>query len=155
MATDKCDSINFAELDCGFADEVRAMPGGENIRKCFACGTCAAGCPVTAVYPDYNCRTIIREVVLGMKEKVLSQKELWYCVSCYRCSSRCPQAVNFADIMRVLRFLAVKYGFAEAGAYAGVANVEQTSQTLRRDMIKEMIAGKNGIITEIKAKVKA
>ncbi len=42
------------QLDLRFRDEIASHPGGENIRRCFACGTCAAGCPVTAVDSEYN-----------------------------------------------------------------------------------------------------
>ncbi len=38
-----------SQLDLRFRDEIADQPGGENIRRCFACGTCAAGCPVTEV----------------------------------------------------------------------------------------------------------
>jgi ferredoxin len=34
------------KLDANFKYEIAAKPGGENIKKCFACGTCTAGCPV-------------------------------------------------------------------------------------------------------------
>jgi ferredoxin len=53
-------TIVVEDLDAGFRDEMARVPGGENITKCFACGTCAAGCPVTAVDEEYNCRKIIR-----------------------------------------------------------------------------------------------
>ena len=43
------DRIIVESLDPGFCDEIASLPGGENIRKCFACGTCSAGCPVTNI----------------------------------------------------------------------------------------------------------
>ncbi len=69
------EKIVVDELDRGFCDEVASLPGGQNIRKCFACGTCAAGCPVTGIDEQYNCRKIIRQVAFGMREEVLSS--LW------------------------------------------------------------------------------
>jgi heterodisulfide reductase subunit C len=67
MIKDKSGVINVDNLDSGFRDEVASMPGGGNIAKCFACGTCAAGCPVTTIDEEYNCRTIIRKILFGMR----------------------------------------------------------------------------------------
>jgi heterodisulfide reductase subunit C len=38
----KEDIINMDEMDFTFAEEIISYPGGENLRKCFACGTCTA-----------------------------------------------------------------------------------------------------------------
>jgi heterodisulfide reductase subunit C2 len=142
MTTTKSDVIVVEELDPGFRDEVALMPGGENIRKCYACGTCAAGCPVTNVDDGYNCRTIIRKVLYGMREEVLSSKEIWLCMMCYRCYARCPQQVNFTDIMRALRHMAVRDGFAPAEMLAKEDEADKKAQTLRRDLVKVAAAGK-------------
>ena len=130
---------DISSLDPGFSDEVAALPGGANIKKCFACGTCAAGCPVTAVHPEYNCRTIIRQVLLGMRSQVLQSKELWYCIMCYRCHARCPQQVNFTDIMRALRYLAVKAGYAPDNIYTTMTGLETDTQAERSHRITETV----------------
>ena len=59
--------IDSKELDSRFKYDVAGHPGGENIKLCFACGTCTAGCPVSDVDPEYNPRKIIREVLLGLR----------------------------------------------------------------------------------------
>lgn len=147
------DTIVVADLDPGFVDEVAALPGGENIKKCFACGTCAAGCPVTNIDEEYNSRIIIRQVLFGMREEVLKTPIIWFCLMCYRCSARCPQQVNFADIMKALRYLAIKSGFASADMLASSNEVDNYAQILRRDMIKNTIEGRKKIIEELKAKI--
>ena len=57
------DVIVVENLDPTFRDEVALMPGGANITKCFACGTCAAGCPVTNIDEEYNCRSRIKMII--------------------------------------------------------------------------------------------
>ena len=93
-----------------FREEVLHTPGGENLLKCFSCGTCTASCPVREVDERYNPRRIIRMVLLGMKEEVLRSDFIWLCSTCYTCSERCPQGVHLASIMRALKNIAVREG---------------------------------------------
>ena len=69
--------VAVSDLDLSFCEEVASQPGGEHIRRCFACGTCAAGCPVTEVDPAYNPRKIIRQILFGMRKEVLSSPQIW------------------------------------------------------------------------------
>ncbi|MHC4713296.1 MAG: 4Fe-4S dicluster domain-containing protein [Planctomycetota bacterium] len=153
MSKEDTEKIVVEELDPGFRDEVASLPGGENIRKCFACGTCAAGCPVTNVDEEYNCRRIIRQILLGMREEVLKSPVIWFCIMCYRCYARCPQQVNFTDVMKVLRHLAVKDGHAPKDMFADSDEIDRLAQLMRRDMIKGTVEGRKQIIEEIKAKI--
>ena len=137
MSAEQVEVIVAEKLDPGFCDEIASMPGGGNIRKCFACGTCAAGCPVTNIDDEYNCRTIIRQIQYGMREEVLKSPVIWLCVMCYRCYARCPQQVNFTDIMRALRHLAVKEGYAPAAMLNKEDEFDKKAHQLRREMVKE------------------
>ncbi len=126
----------IGQLDSSFRDEIAAQPGGEHIRLCFACGTCAAGCPVTDVDSDYNCRRIIRQILFGRREEVLSSPLIWMCLVCYRCYVRCPQKVNFTDIMRVLRYLAVKEKRVSPETFEKINQLDRFSQEVRHDLVK-------------------
>ena len=103
--------VEVSQLDSKFRDEIIKEPGGGRIAYCFACGTCAASCPVRAVEEKYNPRKIIRMALLGMKKEVLSSDFIWLCSACYSCQERCPQGVKITDIMTVLKNLAIKNGY--------------------------------------------
>ena len=139
MSSQKKEAIVAETLDPGFCDEIASMPGGGNIRKCFACGTCAAGCPVTNIDDEYNCRTIIRQIQFGMREEVLRSPVIWLCVMCYRCYARCPQQVNFTDIMRALRHLSVQEGYAPAAMLNREDEFDKKAQQFRREMVKQAV----------------
>jgi len=147
--------ISLSDLDLSFADEVASQPGGEHIRRCFACGTCAAGCPITEVDPDYNPRKIIRQILFGMREEVLSSPRIWYCLICYRCYARCPQKVNFTDVMRALRYMAVKGRHAPADILKRIEDLDRLSQTLRHDLIRYSFDKRSELLEAFRSKVDA
>ena len=122
--------------DPNFKYEVAARPGGEQIKVCFSCGTCTAGCPVTEVDPRYSPRKIIRQVLLGQREAVLSSELLWYCETCYACSAYCPQNVKFGDVMRALREMAVEEGYYSAEFLQRIRNVDRLAHELRLDLVR-------------------
>jgi heterodisulfide reductase subunit C len=47
---------------------------------------------------------------LGLKERVLSSDTLWLCAACFTCTDRCPQDVEVASVIRVLRNMAAEKG---------------------------------------------
>ena len=145
----KASQAVLSQLDLRFRDEIAGHPGGENIRRCFACGTCAAGCPVTEVDSDYNCRRIIRQILLGMREEVLSSPLIWLCLVCYRCYVRCPQQVNFTDIMRVLRYLAVKEKRVSPETFERINELDKFSQLVRHDLVRSFFEKKDVSLEEL------
>ncbi len=142
-----------SQLDFRFCDEIASHPGGENIRRCFACGTCAAGCPVTDVDSEYNCRRIIRQILFGMREEVLSSPLIWTCLVCYRCYVRCPQKVNFTDIMRVLRYLAVKEKRVSPEIFEQIDKLDKFSQVVRHDLVKGLFEKKDMSLEELEDQI--
>jgi heterodisulfide reductase subunit C len=61
---------------------------------------------------EHGPRRIMQMIRLGMADKVLRSNDLWFCVSCYSCSARCPQGVQVADVMAGLRNLSIAKGLA-------------------------------------------
>jgi len=94
-----------------FLDEVRAIPGGEWVNRCIQCGVCAGSCP-NANKMDYTPRRIIAMVRAGLREEVLSSNSMWYCLSCYQCTVRCPREVKPTELMHALECLAIRHNLA-------------------------------------------
>jgi heterodisulfide reductase subunit C2 len=127
------------KLDPRFKDEVAARPGAENLKKCYACGTCTAGCPVFQVEYEYNPRKIIRMILLGMREEVLQSKTIWLCAQCYVCSANCPQGVDFSNIMLSLREMAVQASYAPADRLEQLEQIGAAAHAIRRDCIRLLL----------------
>lgn len=103
--------IDASMMDPTFVDDIAAEPGGEQIRRCFACGTCTASCPVREVTDRYNPRRIIHMALLGLREQVLPSDFIWLCSTCYACHERCPQDVRITELMHAIKNLAVREGY--------------------------------------------
>lgn len=105
------ETIHSFMLEPNFAEEIKAHPGGEKLSLCYQCGVCAGSCPVGKLTGSYKPRQILRMALLGLKKEVLSSDSIWLCALCYTCQERCSQGVEIADIMLVLRNLAVREGY--------------------------------------------
>jgi len=128
--------INLSESDSQFKYEIASQPGAENFKRCFSCGTCTASCPVAEANEEYDPRKIIRMSLLGLRKQVLSSDSIWLCARCYTCYARCPQNVKFADVMEVLRKMAVKEGYAPKERLALMDDLDRFTQDLRCNIIK-------------------
>lgn len=125
-------------LDPDFKNQIADQPGGERVSNCFLCGTCTAGCPISELNVEYNPRKIMSMILLGMKDEVLGSKELWQCQQCHVCVSHCPQDVRFADVMRVLRQLAVEEGYADAELVEKVKSLDEMLKRERIEKVRQM-----------------
>ncbi len=103
------DPIDMSKLDSGFRSEIKNMPDGDEINACFACSTCTAACPIANVW-KYKPHQLIRMILLGMREEVLSSEEIWLCLTCFQCQERCPQKVRVTDIFFDCKNLAAEEG---------------------------------------------
>jgi heterodisulfide reductase subunit C len=101
--------------------KVLKQEAGTDIRKCYQCGKCSAGCPLN-YQMDITPSQVIRFCQLGIKEKVLHSKSIWYCIFCDTCSTRCPQDVDIKGVMDGLRRMANREGIKPK---AQVRNLEK------------------------------
>ena len=97
-----------------FIDEVAAVPGGEQIFACIQCGVCTGTCPV-AEEMEFPPRKIIALIRAGERDEVLASNSMWYCLSCYMCTVRCPRGVKPTELAHALECLANQHGFRVRG----------------------------------------
>ena len=136
-------TVAVNELDAKFKYDVAREPGGEHLNLCFACGLCTASCPVSDIYQKFNPRRIIRMVLLGMRKEVLSSDTIWFCIQCYSCQAHCPQAVDFSDIVKALRYMAVREGYVAPAFVANVKEIDLFCQKMRREMVSAVIGSRS------------
>ncbi len=107
---EKLGVVDASKLDPNLKYEISNQLGGENIKRCFQCGTCVASCPIWEIDERFNPRKIIRMALLGMREEVLSREFIWLCSKCYACYERCPQDVRITELMSAIVSIAEREG---------------------------------------------
>ncbi len=80
---------------------------GQDIFKCFQCGTCGGACPMSGQMETLP-RRIMRMTQLGMGERVSSSETSWNCASCHTCSANCPRGIDLARVMEAVRLLVLR-----------------------------------------------
>lgn len=94
-----------ALADVGLYPELQRF-GATDMSACFSCGNCTAICPLSendATFP----RRMIRYAQVGMKDQLLSSKELWSCYHCGECSDSCPTQADPGEFMAAARRYAI------------------------------------------------
>ncbi|MEI7745494.1 MAG: 4Fe-4S dicluster domain-containing protein [Chloroflexota bacterium] len=92
-------------VDLGLYPDLQRF-GAADISACFSCGTCSATCPMSQSDGTFP-RRIIRYAQLGMKEQLLSSKELWSCYQCGECAETCPTQADPSEFMAATRRYAI------------------------------------------------
>ena len=92
-------------LDLGLYPDIQRY-GAADISACFSCGTCTASCPLSQTDATFP-RRIIRYAQLGMKDALLSSKELWTCYQCGECAETCPTQADPSEFMAATRRYAI------------------------------------------------
>lgn len=92
-------------LDPDLLQDIKRF-GAADVSACFSCGNCTAICPLTDDAGTFP-RRMIRYAELGMKDALVSSKELWTCYHCGACSDSCPTEADPAGFMAAARRYAI------------------------------------------------
>ena len=79
-----------------------ALKTGIQVSSCYQCLRCTNSCPVSS-FMDIKPHQIVRRVLLGQQESLLSCSAFWVCLSCEMCSTYCPNEIDVAALMNRLK----------------------------------------------------
>lgn len=112
------ETVNLSrDCDRAFIRKVE-KESGQNLKNCYQCGNCTAGCPLNIAY-DIPVSRIMRLLQTGQKKAVLSSRSIWMCATCEACTTRCPNNIEVAKVMDVCRHI------ARAEAYVAEPSVKK------------------------------
>ena len=81
--------------------EIVERENGSNVYLCYQCVRCSSGCPVVE-HMDLMPNQVMRAIQFN-DESVLKAKTPWVCAACQTCTTHCPQGLDIAGVMDVLR----------------------------------------------------
>lgn len=127
---------------------------GANPMACYQCGRCAAGCMQNVdgemdVSPTRIMRLLQLESAFAPDEKqarafgeeAVTAETPWLCAGCQACTTRCPQGIDIAGTMDVLREEGLKSGKCSKSKRA------RDIQTLHRTFVEGAV--KRGRVHEL------
>jgi len=80
--------------------------------------------------PSFSPRLLVEKALFGLGDEIVQDKELWSCLACGRCSSRCPSDVDYLEFIKDMRIEAVKQGREGHFSHDGILNTMMEIQCL-------------------------
>lgn len=117
---------------------------------CYSCTQCTGGCPISRTRTIYNPRKQMRRLLYGMEDKVLNDLELWSCLTCGVCNSRCPHEVDLVEFIKNTRAKAKSKDICGVNAHDGlfqkITQIQIQTDVLNRGnwLTKDLKTSKKG-----------
>lgn len=87
--------------DLAFVKELQAV-GGEDLKKCYQCATCSVACPLAPADNPFPRKEMVW-ASWGLKDKLLTDIDVWLCHNCQTCSDLCPRGARPGDLLAAIR----------------------------------------------------
>ena len=102
---------------------------------CLECGKCTSLCPVARYDPSFSPRQMIENALLGFGDELVSDRELFSCLTCYACQQKCPSDIDFPVFVQQARSLAQDRG--QHGVCAHSGQLQSVARLMTSPAIKQ------------------
>jgi len=95
----------MVEPDVDFIKKI-GESGGEDLKKCFQCATCSVACAISPDKKPFPRKEMI-SASWGLKDKLVSNGDIWLCHNCGDCTTLCTRGAKPGDVLAAIRSYAV------------------------------------------------
>jgi len=123
--------VELAEL---LADAIKRS----RARFCYECGKCTGVCPVARYDRSFSPRSLLVRAVRGENEKLVGDVNVWSCLTCKLCDTRCPALIDYGMLTKAVRTVVRRQGgegtCTHGGAVQSLTRI-MTSPKLKQDRL--------------------
>ncbi|HEC77958.1 MAG TPA: (Fe-S)-binding protein [candidate division WOR-3 bacterium] len=105
---------------------------------CLECGKCTSVCPVSQFNKGFSPRVLVNRTIRYASEELLTDKNIWACLTCAMCDLRCPVDIAYIDLTQETRFEAQKLGEDAICSHGGAAQAMMRIMTATNLQQKRM-----------------
>jgi heterodisulfide reductase subunit D len=105
---------------------------------CYECGKCTGVCPVARHDRSFSPRSLLLRAVRGEDEKLVHDVNVWSCLTCRMCDTRCPVGIDYGLLTKAVRAVVRREGgestCTHGGAVQSLTKI-MTSRKLSQDRL--------------------
>ena len=108
-------------------DFIRSLKeaGGDTLKKCYQCATCSVMCPLSTEDKPFPRKEMIWSQ-WGMKDKLVTDPDVFLCHQCGDCTANCPRGAKPGDVLSAIR----AYAYTHYGWPAPLAKLASSAKGL-------------------------
>jgi len=100
----------------------------ESLERCYSCQACLDDCPSTLNFPEFQPDQIIKKVLEGEAEELLTREEIWHCLECHTCFELCPQRYGMETVFTTLKGMAMERGLIPSTVKQAIDTFEKSGK---------------------------